>query len=66
MDMDVGGILTLGWDWISSHNLQNLFLTGQAGTVESVQLQLALLPVAALPASLSTVIGHWSSPAEGC
>ena len=25
MDMDVGDDLILGWDWISSHDLQHLF-----------------------------------------
>ena len=61
MDMDVGDDLILGWDWISSHDLQHLF---QAGRVDlrsgPAQLQLDLLPAAARPppATLSTVIGH--------
>ena len=29
MDMDVGDDLILGWDWISSHDLRNLFHAGQ-------------------------------------
>ncbi len=29
MDMDVANDLILGWDWISSHDLQHLFQTGQ-------------------------------------
>jgi hypothetical protein len=31
MDMDVGDDLILGWDWISSHDLQHLFQAGQVG-----------------------------------
>ena len=31
MDMDVGDDLILGWDWISSHDLRNLFQAGQVG-----------------------------------
>ncbi len=31
MDMDVGEDLILGWDWISSHDLQNLFQAGHVG-----------------------------------
>ncbi len=61
MDMDVGDDLILGWDWISSHDLQHLFQTGQVGLQSGPeQLQLALLPAAARPppAALSTVIGH--------
>ena len=61
MDMDVGDDLILGWDWISSHDLQHLFQAGQVDLRSgSAQLQLALLPSAARPppASLSTVIGH--------
>ena len=61
MDMDVGDDLILGWDWISSHDLQHLFQAGQVDLLSgSAQLQLALLPSAARPppASLSTVIGH--------
>ncbi len=61
MDMDVGDDLILGWDWISSHNLHNLFQAGQVGLRSGLaQLQLALLPAAARPApvALSTVIGH--------
>ncbi len=30
-DMDVGDDLILGWDWISSHDLQHLFQAGQVG-----------------------------------
>jgi hypothetical protein len=61
MDMDVGDDLILGWDWISSHDLQHLF---QAGRVDlrsgPARLQLALLPAEArpLPATLSTVMAH--------
>jgi hypothetical protein len=61
MDMDVGDDLILGWDWISSHDLQNLFQAGQVGLRSGpAQLQLALLPAAARPppAALSMVIGH--------
>ena len=61
MDMDVGDDLILGWDWISSHNLQHLFQAGQVGLLSGPeQLQLALLPAAARPppTALSTVIGH--------
>ena len=31
MDIDVGADLILGWDWISSHDLHNLFQAGQVG-----------------------------------
>ena len=59
MDMDVGADLILGWDWISSHDLRHLY---QAGRVDlrsgPVRLQLALLPAAGAPASLSTVMAH--------
>jgi hypothetical protein len=61
MDMDVGDDLILGWDWISSHDLHNLFQAGQVGLRSGlVQLQLALPPAAArpAPAALSTVIGR--------
>ncbi len=61
MDMDVGDDLILGWDWISSHDLQHLFQAGQVDLWSgSAQLQLALLPSAARSpsASLSTVISH--------
>ena len=61
MDMDVGDDLILGWDWISSHDLQHLFQAGQVGLRSGPErLQLALLPSAARPpkATLSTVIGH--------
>ncbi len=37
MDMDVGTDLILGWDWISSHNLQHLFQAGQVGPQHSVR-----------------------------
>jgi hypothetical protein len=50
MDMDVGGDLILGWDWISSHYLQHLFQAGQVDPRSGpAQLQLALLPSAARP-----------------
>jgi hypothetical protein len=58
--MDVGDEQILGWDWISSYDLQNLFQAGQVGLRSGRdQLQLALLPAAARPspAALSTVIG---------
>ncbi len=63
MEMDVGDDLIVGWDWISSHDLHNLFQAGQvASGLRSglAQLQLALLPAAASPppAALSTVIRH--------
>ena len=61
MEMDVGDDLILGWDWISSHNLQHLYQAGQVDLRSgSGPLQLALLPAAARPppATLSTVIGH--------
>jgi hypothetical protein len=66
MDMDVGDDLILGWDcqWISSHDLHNLFQAGRVGLRSGLaQLQLALLPAAArpaagAPAALSTAIGH--------
>ena len=48
MDMDVGDDLILGWDWISSHDLQHLFQAGQVGLLSGPErLQLALLPSAA-------------------
>ena len=47
MDMDVGGDLILGLDWISSRDLQYLFQACQAGLRSGpAQLQLALLPSA--------------------
>jgi hypothetical protein len=61
MDMDVGDDLILGWDWISSHDLQHLFYAGRVDLRSGpAQLQLDLLPAAARPppATLSTVIGH--------
>ena len=61
MDMDVGDDLILGWDWISSHDLRNLFQAGQVGLRSGpAQLQLDLLPAAVRPspASFSAVIGH--------
>ena len=61
MDMDVGDDLILGWDWISSHDLRNLFDAGQVDLRSGpAQLQLDLLPANArpLPANISTVIGH--------
>ena len=61
MDMDVGDDLILGWDWISSHDLQHLFQAGQVDLRSGLaKLQLALLPAAARPppAAFSTVIGH--------
>ena len=61
MAMDVGDDLILGWDWISSHNLQHLFLAGRVDLRSGpAQLQLDLLPAAARPppTTLSTVIGH--------
>ena len=61
MDMDVGDDLILGWDWISSHNLQHLFQAGRVDLRSGLgQLQLDLLPAAARPspANLSAVIGH--------
>ena len=61
MDMDVGADLILGWDWISSHDLQHLFQGGRVDLRSGpARLQLELLPAAARPppATLSTVIGH--------
>jgi hypothetical protein len=61
MDMDVGDDLILGWDWISSHDLQHLYRAGHVDLRSGQeQLQLALLPASArpAPATLSTVIGH--------
>ena len=61
MDMDVGDDLILGWDWISSHDLRNLFHAGQVDLRWGLeQLQLDLLPANARlpPANISTVIGH--------
>jgi hypothetical protein len=61
MDMDVGDDIILGWDWISSHDLQHLFQAGQVGLqLGQAQLQLALLPATARPppAALSTAISH--------
>ena len=61
MDMDVGDDLILGWDWISSHDLRNLFHAGQVDLRSGLeQLQLDLLPANARlpPANISTVIGH--------
>jgi len=61
MDMDVGDDLILGWDWISSHDLQHLYRAGHVDLRSGQeQLQLALLPAATrpAPATLSTVIGH--------
>jgi hypothetical protein len=59
MDMDAGADLLLGWDCISSHDLRHLY---QAGRVDirsgPVRLQLALLPAAGAPASLSTVMAQ--------
>ncbi len=42
MDMDVGDDLILGWDWISSHDLQNLFQAGQ-GVYGRGQISCSLL-----------------------
>ena len=61
MDMDVGDDLILGWDWISSHDLRNLFHAGQVDLRSGpAQLQLDLLPASARqqPANVATVIGH--------
>ena len=60
MDMDVGADLILGWDWISSHDLQHLYADGQVRFRSGpALLQLDLLPAGARPAARTLpVIGH--------
>ena len=60
MALDVGADLILGWDWISSHDLQHLYADGQVRFRSGpALLQLDLLPAGARPAARTLpVIGH--------
>ena len=60
MDLDVGADLILGWDWISSHDLQHLYNGGQVCFRSGpALLQLDLLPADARPVARTLpVIGH--------
>ena len=64
MELDAGADLILGWDWISSHDLQHLYAAGTVGIRSGHhEVQLALLPAAARPspagaACAATLMGH--------
>ena len=48
MDIDVGDDIILGWDWISIHDLRNVYVNGHVILRSGpAQLQLDLLPAEA-------------------
>ena len=62
MDIDVGNDLSLGWDWISSHDLRHLYVDGRVSLRSGpALLQLDLLPASVRPTTRTlSVIGHGS------